>query len=99
MNKVTTLYGDTSISDVPAWGNAMEILKEMGIEVDRPYVHRIYGKDWFTGRPKDNGYVHVYFNDKQGREVAYYTPCMNHILVLKTPIPVPETWMANAEYP
>lgn len=81
-------YGNRFVEGVPAWGNAREELKALGIEVEQARVQPIYGRDWYTGRTVNKGWVHCHFFGKDGRETAYYTAGVNCIFIFKEP----RTW-------
>jgi len=97
---VKTIYGDDLYEHVPAWRNALGILRAAGRGITAAYVHPIWYKDWYTGNPKSGRYyVHVYFLGADGREVAYFTPCVQYLTVFATPRTVSPEWLANAEHP
>jgi len=91
--------GETILADIPAWGNAKEALKDRGIEVDRVGVLNIYTEDWYTRMPRSQGYVHVYYFNKAGDEVAYYTPCLGHLFIFTVPRVWADEFKAKLEYP
>jgi hypothetical protein len=74
----TDLYGTRFIRDVPAWGNAGCLLKEMGIEWDEAVVLPIPNEScWSKGI---NYGAHVYFM-KDGCDVAYYTFLLSSLTI------------------
>ena len=97
MNVCKTLYGDTVVEGIPAWGNAQSELKAMGIEVDRVCVYPVCKKNYYA--PDSRAVLHVYFMNKEGREVGYYTPCLSSLFVFGTPREVNPDLLAMAEYP
>jgi hypothetical protein len=85
MNEITTLYGDICIENVPAWGNAKDILIQKGYNISRSVYQPNYKKDWCTGLEKDVGSPFVYFLNQEGVEVAYWSSIFHHLFILKTP--------------
>lgn len=77
--------GTRYVEGVPAWGNAQEELKALGIEVEQARVQRIYVREYYTGRAIDKGWIHCHFFGKDGRELAYYTAGLNIIHIFKEP--------------
>jgi len=88
MERHETTDGQPLLTDIGSIGEARDILEDMGIVAVSQGVLRIYSKDFYTGAPRNKGYVHVHFFGPDGREVAYYTPCTGYMLVFK----VPRTW-------
>lgn len=73
--RVKTASG-TVYCDVPAWGNAMDFLDGLGIKVARAAEYPMGN----TGLG-----VHVYFENSDGDEVAYYTPALKNLFVFDVP--------------
>jgi hypothetical protein len=100
MNIDTDYEGNRLVRDVPAWGNAKRMLQdELGIEVADVRVQPIMVPDWYTHEPKSKGWVHCHFFGKDGREVAYFTACLNVVFVFKTPRVWDPGILAEAVYP
>jgi hypothetical protein len=91
--------GETILTGIPAWGNAKEVLRDRGIEVESVGVLNIYTPDWNTRLPKSRGYVHVHYFNKAGNEVAYYTPCLQYLFIFTTPRVWHDDFKAKLEYP
>jgi len=85
MERHESTDGEPLFTKVFTKGEAQEILKQMGVEVASEGVLPIYKKDWYTGLQKSNGYIHLYFFNSDGKEVAYYTPTMQTMRVHTTP--------------
>lgn len=77
--------GYTVIYDIPAWGNAGEILKERGIDwenaITLPIVN--HGQYYYNSKPTTS--IHVHFMNKNGDEVGYYTHFFNSLLIFDIP--------------
>jgi len=92
-----TLYGDTYIENVPAWGNAKDILTKRGVEVERSFRTVHYKRDYWTHemKPYIIQELGVYFSNKSGVEVAHWSPITNTLVILKTPRVWAESFLKN----
>jgi hypothetical protein len=72
------------IQNVPAWGNAARELKKLGVHFDRVIVPQGFHEVYYTKEVVPYDLLHYYF--MQGDcDVAYWTPIMNTLAVLKQP--------------
>lgn len=72
---------DTQIQEVETIYQAKSILNTLKIGVDNTYVIPIQNYN------QPLSYIHVYFADHTGNDVAYYTPCLHNLYVFKVPRP------------
>jgi hypothetical protein len=78
--------GGTLYLDVPAYGNAFRFLTDtLELPVVRAADDPIKTRNWMTGDNKSTSGVHVYFEDAEGNEIAYWTAGMNTLHIFATP--------------
>lgn len=92
------MTSDTIVNNIPAWGNALNVLQERNIPVARVYVHPIYKTTYFHDA-RSRTYIHVYFANEKGKEVGYYTPCTNNLFIFGQPRSVHPMFLSNIEHP
>jgi hypothetical protein len=80
-----TSDGQPLLTEIETVGEAKDILEQMGFKVESIGVLPIYTHNWYTKQQEKNGSVHVYFFNKEGNEIAYYTFCMKSMMIFTTP--------------
>jgi len=83
-------------SGVPAWGNALDHLEGLGVDVCTTYRHVLTKRDCLG----ESKFLcpNVYFANKHGEEVAYWTEGMNVVLLLPKPRRVDPSFMRSAKF-
>jgi len=86
-----TLYNDSYVSGVYSWKEALEVLKEKGIEVVSACSQPIYDNktNWATGiTTREKIYevnAPIYFFNNEKKEIASWSPINNAVVILKEP--------------
>ena len=83
-------------SEIPAWGNALESLSKLGVRVVKAYQH-VFEKRTICGSQDVSGPI-VYFANKDGDEVAYWTEGLNTLVIFDTPRKVAPSFMESARF-
>lgn len=86
--------GNGAYRDVSCWSDCVDLLRDEGIEVERVAEQTLMRRDW-TGEVRESSGVHVYFENSDGDEVAYYTPSLETLFVFDVPRKVHESMRAR----
>ena len=90
MEKFNTNSKDLGFSNVKTLGEAADIVMDYELfnKVQHPHIAIVRNK--FEGRkiygqPNTSFGIHEYFIDCFGREIGYYTPIMESLMIFATP--------------
>lgn len=86
MKPILSYNGNTYYENVPAWGNAADLLFKHGMcPVEGRRQWHIERAWWLPNGEKKCYGIHYYFFDRNGKEIAYWTEIMNILRIHKDP--------------
>ena len=79
-------YGDIHSTDI-TYHQAIQELQNRSVIFTQIYHHPIITRRFYNeGKINVETGIHIYFADKDNKEVAYWTRIMNHLTIRKTPL-------------